>query len=142
MTYGGYQQYQEMQARTASPVDLIVMLYEGALRFLTRSKIELESNNVVDAHNNLIRTQDIVLELRSSLNKEIGPLAEELDRLYEYMYRRLVAANMRKDTQAIDEVTTLLRQLLSAWREAAKASQRDLASQPEARRAAAFATSL
>ncbi len=115
-----YQQYQIMQTQTADRGELVVMLYQGAIKFLTRASTAMRGGNLQDAHNNIIRSQDIVAELMSSLDLDVGEIAHNLFRVYEYMHYRLVEANLRKDPQIIDEVAGLLRELLPAWQSAAK----------------------
>lgn len=114
-----YQQYSTMQAQTADRGELVVMLYQGAIKFLSRAAAALQAGNVLDAHNGLVRGQDIIAELMGSLNPEVDEISNNLFRVYEYMHYRLVEANMHKDPQPIEEVTQLLRELLPAWQQAA-----------------------
>lgn len=114
----GFNQYQRMQTETATPGELIVMLYQGAIRFLNKSKEHFGQQDLEGAHANLVRAQNIVIELMSSLDLSTGPLAKNLFALYDFMYRRLVEANCKKDHAAIDEVLRLLRELLPAWEQA------------------------
>lgn len=115
----GFSQYQRMQTETASPGELVVMLYQGAIRFLNKSKESFEKQDLEGAHANMVRAQNIVIELMSSLDLSIGPVAKNLFALYDFMYRRLVEANCQKNHRAIDEVVQLLRELLPAWEQAA-----------------------
>lgn len=114
----GFSQYQRTQAETATPGELVVMLYQGAIRFLNKSQEHFTRQDVEGAHANLVRAQNIVIELMSSLDLSTGPLAKNLFALYDFMYRRLVEANCKKDYRAIDEVLRLLRELLPAWEHA------------------------
>ena len=114
-----YQQYSTMQAQTADRGELVVMLYQGAIKFLSRASAALQAGNLLDAHNGLVRGQDIIAELMGSLNPEVDEISNNLFRVYEYMHYRLVEANMHKDPQPIEEVTQLLRELLPAWQQAA-----------------------
>lgn len=113
-----YQQYQRVQTETASPGDLVLMLYRGALRFLTRAETALEKKEYEVVHSSLVRAQDIVLELMFSLDLQAGDVARNLRDLYNYMYQRLVDANCNKDAATMHEVSTLLRELLPAWEDA------------------------
>lgn len=115
----GFNQYQRMQTETATPGELVVMLYQGAIRFLNKSKESFGRQDIEGAHANLVRAQNIVIELMSSLDLSSGSLAKNLFALYDFMYRRLVEANCKKDYRAIDEVLRLLRELLPAWEQAA-----------------------
>jgi flagellar secretion chaperone FliS len=113
-----YGQYQRVQAETATPGQLVLMLYQGCIRFAQRGRVALEAGDNESARVHLLRAQDIVAELMGSLNLEAGDLAGNLLRLYEYLHRRLVHANIRHDASAALEVEELVRSLLPAWEEA------------------------
>ena len=116
----GYQNYKEIEIETASGLKLVVMLYQGAIRFLN---LALEGNKVRKydvVNNNIIKAQDIVSELISSLNFDAGDIAQNLYSLYLYVNRRLLEANMQKDSNIIKEVIRLLETLKSAWDELLK----------------------
>ncbi|MCD6363809.1 MAG: flagellar export chaperone FliS [Synergistetes bacterium] len=115
-----YEQYRQMQIQTAKPEQLLLMLYDGAINFLKKAKVAIEEKNIEEAHTSLIRAQDILAELMSSLNMDVGEIALNLFRLYEYMHYRLVEANVRKDIEPIDEVLGLFQGLKEAWEEAIK----------------------
>ena len=117
-----YQQYQRMQTETASPGELVLMMYNGAIRFLNLAKKRIEARDVSGANETLLRAQEIVLELMVSVDVATGPVARNLFDLYEFMHRHLVQANVRKDLAMIDEVMGLLRELLPAWEQAIAAS--------------------
>ncbi len=110
------QAYRRMQVTTASPPQLVVQLYEGAICFLERAVPALEAGDVEQAHVSLIRAQDIISQLRASLNRDAGPLALQLDGLYDFFWRQLLAANARKDPTLARQVRGYLQQLASAWR--------------------------
>jgi flagellar protein FliS len=122
MSMQAYQQYQRTQAQTASPGELIVMMYNGALKFLTAARMRLDAHDIEATNRNLLRAQDIILELMVSVDTGVGPVGRNLFDLYEFMHRHLVQANIRKDGQMIDEVAGLLRDLLPAWQQAIVAS--------------------
>jgi flagellar protein FliS len=117
-----YLQYQEASLETASQGKLLLMLYDGAIRFLVTSHLALSERRWVDAHQANVRAQDIVHELMFSLNMEAGEIAQNLFRLYEYMNWRLVQANVRRDVAGVKEIEGLLRELRSGWVEAVKAT--------------------
>src|ERR1044071_8542260 len=101
-----WKSYQQVATQTAPPGQLVLMLYEGAIRFLERAQAGFsvddpaESNQAIN--NNIIRAQDIIFELNVTLNmQEGGELAMTLRRLYDYMDRRLMEANLKKDESAI-----------------------------------------
>ena len=124
MTTNPYQQYQRTQAETASPGELIVMMYNGAIRFLTVAKQRMESEDVPGANTYLLRAQDVMLELMVSVDVSVGEVARNLYDLYEFMHGHLVKANVKKDVGMIDEVTGLLRELLTAWEQAIQADKK------------------
>lgn len=114
-----HQTYRRMQTETASPAELIGMLYDALVRNLARAEAGLQSHEIEATHHALIRAQDIVLELISSLDTEadgeVGRLARQLSPLYEYMYRRLLDASLQKAAAPIAEVRTLVLPLREAW---------------------------
>jgi flagellar secretion chaperone FliS len=116
-----YQVYRQTQAQTAAPGELVVMLYRGAARFITSAMQAIEARDVQEAHNNLIRAQAIISELVETLDLERGgDIAHRLMSIYEYLNRRLIEANLRKDAEPAREVLTFLGELLPAWEEAAR----------------------
>jgi flagellar protein FliS len=136
-----YQQYRATKVETAGSVDLVVMLYQGAVRFIRQGIQSLDQNDSTAAHSNFVRAQDIIVELLGSLNREAGgDIAKQLAGLYDYCYRRLIVANVKKDQAAAREVVTILRDLGTAWQEIA-AQQRQTPTLPAggARRMAAIA---
>ena len=122
MNRGGYKQhnqYNQVQIKTANKGKLIVMLYQGAIRFMNQALLLLEKKDMEGKGNALIRAQDVILELLYSLDQGLLDQGEELalnlQRLYLYSYRRLVHANVHMDTEAVEEVIKLMQNLLPAW---------------------------
>jgi flagellar secretion chaperone FliS len=117
----GYQAYRQTQAQTAAPGELVVMLYRGAVRFISSAIEAIESRNIEAAHTNLVRAQAIITELSETLDLERGgEIARNLQAIYEFMNRRLIEANLRKDPAIAREVEALLRELLPAWEQIAR----------------------
>jgi flagellar secretion chaperone FliS len=115
------QMYRQTQAQTAAPGELVVMLYQGAVRFVTSAIESLESNAIADANTSLVRTQAIITELSQTLDVERGgDVARNLARIYQYLNGRLIEANLRKDPAPAREVQHLLRELLPAWQAAVR----------------------
>ena len=115
-----YQQYRATKVQTAGSVDLVVMLYQGAVKFVRLGIEAMERDDSKSAHTNLVRAQDIVVELHGSLNHETGgQIAEQLAGVYDYCFRRLVQANVKKDASAAREVVGILRDLGMAWQQIA-----------------------
>jgi flagellar protein FliS len=113
-----YDQYRKTKVGTSSRAGLVIMLYDGILRFTRQAVKSVERAEFEEAHRNFVRAQDIMAELQGSLNLEVGgDLARNLHGLYEYGYRRLVEANCQKATPPALEVITLFHDLLEAWKQ-------------------------
>lgn len=111
--------YLETSVQTASPAQLLIMLFDGAIRFC-RSGIEgIKNRNFEDANANLIRVQNIIGELDATLNKKIA-ISEDLSRLYEYFIFRLIEANLQKSAEPAEEVLTYLIEFRDTWMQASK----------------------
>jgi flagellar protein FliS len=120
MTGASANAYRKVQVTTASPAQLVVQLFEGAARFIEQGIQAIERRDLEQAHTALVRAQAIIAQLRASLDREVGPLADQLDGLYDYFFRRLVLANVEKDAAPAREVLGHIRELLAAWREVAR----------------------
>lgn len=111
-----YDQYKNMQVQTATPGQLILMLYEGAVKFSKMAKKAILEKDMGTANKYLIKVQDIVTELMISLDmKTGGEIAKNLYSLYDYMLTRLLDANMKKDEKIVDEVMQMIDDLREAW---------------------------
>jgi len=106
--------YQENNVYTASKGKLLLMLYEGAIKFLKLTKASIDEKNIEKANNYLCRAQDIISELMVTLNMDIE-ISKNLYSLYEYMNYTLVQANIRKDKKMVDEVLNMLIELKDTW---------------------------
>lgn len=117
--YGqAYQVYQQNQVQTVAPEKLVTMLYEGAIRFLAQGEASCRQEKVEETHQLLVKAQAILVELMSNVNRESGDIGESLYLLYDYLYRRLIEANLKKDPEIIIEVKELIKELRDAWVEA------------------------
>mgnify|MGYP001403168617 CR=1 FL=1 len=115
-----YLQYQEQRVQNATPGERVLMLYDGAVRFLRAARAAMEGSDAAGQAHNLDRAQSVLLGLISSLNlREGGELAVCLLRVYEYCYNRLCDAGTHDDVEAVVEVTGLLADLRGAWADAA-----------------------
>lgn len=112
----GLKDYKEMSILSAKPERLILMLYDGALRFLRQAIKGLEEKNLEFAHHNLIRTQNILTELIASLNFDKGgEIALNLFRIYEFMHYTLVQANVKKDPEPARKIYEQIKTLRDSW---------------------------
>ncbi|MCS7300829.1 MAG: flagellar export chaperone FliS [Fimbriimonadales bacterium] len=112
----GYERYLETAVETASPARLIVMLYDGAIRFIHEAAYAMRQRDYETQNAKLLRAQKILAELISSLDFEKGgDIAENLFRLYTYMYNQLVEANIHDKVELLEHVSSLLSDLREAW---------------------------
>lgn len=109
--------YTKVDIETASQGKLIVMLFDGAIKRANEAKRQMESGSITGVHNNLIRAQDILAELRGALNMKAGQIATDLDRLYEYFQHLLITANVRKSAAPIEECVAMMSDIRDAWQE-------------------------
>jgi len=118
MSYG-QNQYRKTQVATVDRGRLIVLLYEGAISFLTKARACLGDGDIPTASSLINRAQDILDELNASLNMELGgDIAYNLRRLYLFMGDQLVRAKIKGDAEPLDEVIRMMVSLNEAWREA------------------------
>jgi flagellar protein FliS len=111
-----YAAYANNKVLTASPAELVLMLYDGAIKFCNIAIMGIEEKNIEKAHNNIIKVENIVTEFRASLDHKY-PVAAEFERVYEYLIRRLNEANFKKDAEILKEVLEHLRTMRDTWKE-------------------------
>ncbi|MBN8208720.1 flagellar export chaperone FliS [Bacillus sp. NTK071] len=112
-----YQTYQQNAVTTSSPQELTLMLYNGCIKFIRLSAMAMEKKNIEAKNTNIIKAQNILQELRGSLNMEIE-LSESMDSLYEYMISQLVSANITNDPSKLKEVEELAEEFRNTWKTA------------------------
>ena len=113
--------YIENMVKTASPAKLVELLYMKAVDVLKEAEEFIEKKEYTSANEKIKRAQDIVLELNLSLDVERGgQIAQNLRALYNYMFQRLLDANVKKDVEMVREVRGMLEELLETWREVMK----------------------
>ena len=111
-------QYKEMQIKTASPGKLLLMLYQGAIKFMKLAKKNIKEGKIEESHKNIIKSQNIILELQNTLDKEQGgEIAVRLENLYDFIYRELIQANLNKNTKHLDNVIPLVEELFVTYKE-------------------------
>jgi flagellar protein FliS len=110
------QNYLRTKVFTATPEQLQLMLYDGAIRFAEQAKVALEKKDFEQSYNGLSRAQKIIAELASSLKHEIAPeLCDKLAGLYNFIYRKLLEANIEHKVEALDEALRILRYQRETW---------------------------
>lgn len=112
----GYAAYQQSKIMTASPAEITLMLYEGAIKFCNIAIMGVEENNVEKAHTNIVKVENIIQEFQATLNHKY-PVAKEFDNVYTYLLQRLLEANMKKDREILEEVLGHLRTMRDTWKE-------------------------
>ncbi|MEE2787580.1 MAG: flagellar export chaperone FliS [Myxococcota bacterium] len=114
-----FQRYRAVKIQTASPAQIMLMLYDGAIRFALIARKKIDEKDYAAKGTYLGKVQAILSELMSSLDFSVAPeLCERLEQLYLYMMERLTKANLELDTQPVDEVVELLKTLREGWNEA------------------------
>lgn len=119
MTYEALNKYKQNSVSTATPEELTLMLYDGAIKFMNIGKYSIENKDLEKAHSSLIRAQDIILELNYSLDMNYD-ISKELRELYSFILSKLVDANINKDTKAIDEALVIVNYMRDTWKEVMK----------------------
>lgn len=122
LTNQGYAAYANNKVMTASPAELTLMLYEGAIKFSNLAIAGIEENDIMKAHNNIMKVENIIEEFQSTLDHKY-PVAEDFDAVYYYLLRRLREANMKKDKEIMEEVLGHLRTMRDTWKEVMKLSK-------------------
>ena len=121
-----YSKYKKTQLGTASKENVLLMLYEGAIRFCKLSKKAFENNDLAQKGLMIGKTMDIVFELKNTLDHKVSPeVASQLDSLYNYMIEELTKANMNNDTKKLDDVINVLETLYSGWIQAVEQFQKE-----------------
>lgn len=108
--------YKQNSVNTASPARLTLMLYDGAVKFCNIALEGIEENDISKANTNIIKAEKIIVELRATLDMKY-PVASEFDKVYDYIYRRLVEANMRKDKDILNEALKHIKTMRDTWKE-------------------------
>lgn len=114
-----YAAYKTTSIQTATKEQLLIMLYDGLIRFIHSSKSAIAARDIAQAHTNLIKSQEIVGELKNTLDMKYE-ISHALSALYDYFMRKLVDANVRKSQEPLDEILPRIAELRDAWEQAAK----------------------
>jgi flagellar protein FliS len=124
-----YAQYNTSKILTASPGELTLMLYEGAIKFCNIAIMAIENDDLNKAHVNIVKTERIIEEFQSTLDHKYK-VAEDFDKVYSYVYERLVEANMKKDKEILEEVLGHLRTMRDTWKEVMRLTNNGAANAP------------
>jgi flagellar protein FliS len=121
LTNNAYAQYSNSKILTASPAELTLMLYEGAIKFCNIAIIGIEQGNIQKSHDNIRKTQRIIEEFQITLNRDI-PVSKDFDAVYTYLLKRLRDANFKKDKAILEEVLRHLRTMRDTWKDVMRMS--------------------
>lgn len=116
MAINAAMKYKNSSIQTASKAELTLMLYEGAIKFCNIALQGIEEKDIEKAHNNIIKAQNIITEFRATLDFKY-PVAKDFDLVYDYIYRKLVEANLKKDPDALNEALKYTREMRDTWKE-------------------------
>ena len=111
-----YAAYQNSKIMTASPAELTLMLYDGAIKFCNIAIAAIEKKDIEKAHNNIIKVERIINEFQATLDHKY-PIAKDFDNVYKYIKKRLFEANVKKDAEILEEVLGHLRTMRDTWKE-------------------------
>jgi flagellar protein FliS len=118
--------YQQNGVNTASKEKLLLMLYDGLVKFIKQGIAALDEKDYSKSNTNFIKAQNIITEFMSTLNMEVGgEISKSLMMLYDYMYRRLVEANVKKDKNIAEEVLGFAEELKQTFEEAYKLTKKN-----------------
>ncbi len=124
-------QYKNNQVITASPEQILIMLYDGAIRFVRQAKLAIEEGRIADKAKAISKAVAIITEFSNTLDHEIGgEIATDLSRLYDFMIRELTAVNVRNELQRLEPVEKVLLELREAFAGAAEINRCKQQQQP------------
>ena len=126
MVRNAAQAYGARKVETASPAELTLMLYEGAIKFCNIAMGAIENKDYEKTNTNIQKARNIIVELQTTLDHKYK-VAEDFDIIYDYIFRKLVDANMKKDPVILEEALNQIRDMRDAWKEIMR-----LAKQPRA----------
>ena len=116
MAYNAAKAYGNNKINTASQAELTLMLYEGAVKFCNIAIVALEKKDYENVNINIQKCRNIIVELKTTLNHKY-PVAEDFERLYDYIFMLLVEANMKKDMEFLNRALDELRDIRDIWKQ-------------------------
>lgn len=111
-----YQAYNNSKILTASPAELTLMLYEGAIKFCNIAIMGVEEGDIEKSHNNIMKVERIITEFQATLDNKYE-VSKDFNNVYTYLQQRLQEANIKKDKEILEEVLTHLRTMRDTWKE-------------------------
>ena len=117
MYSNGYNVYKNNSVNYASKDQLLLMIVDGAVKFSKRAELAIQEKDIMKAHENLIKTQDIFIELMASLDRNAGDWAEQLFKVYRFIHDKLIEVNLKKDLKVLQEVIPLIEDVRNLWYE-------------------------
>jgi flagellar protein FliS len=124
MALNPYQKYQENKIEGSSQGEMIILLYEGCIKFMNEAIIFIEEKKIQEAHNKIIKAQRIINELMITLDFEVGgEIAQNLYNLYDFIMNELIKANIKKEPEGLLNSIEVMDELLDAWRVVIKEAQ-------------------
>lgn len=119
---GAYAQYNNSRIMTASPAELTLMLYDGAIKFCNIAIVAVEQKDIEKAHNNIVKTERIIDYFRQTLDMNYA-VAQDFERIYSYLGQRLTQANIKKDKEILEEVNQHLHTMRDTWKQVMEANK-------------------
>ncbi|BCJ92940.1 flagellar protein FliS [Anaerocolumna cellulosilytica] len=114
--------YQNNKINTASPSELTLMLYDGAIKFCNIAMLGIQEKDINKANENIIKAEKIITYLKTTLDSKY-PVAEDFDRVYDYIYETLINANIKKDKAVLNEALGYIREMRDTWKEVMKSAK-------------------
>ena len=108
--------YKNSKILTASPAELTLMLYDGAVKFCNIAIMAMEKNDYAKVNENIIKAERIIMEFRATLDHKY-PVAKDFDVVYDYIYRTLIDANLKKDPELLEEAIKYIKEMRETWKE-------------------------
>jgi flagellar protein FliS len=115
--------YQNSKIMTASPQELTLMLYDGAIKFCNLAMIAIDNKEIQKAHANIVKAENIISEFRATLDPKYST-AKDFDIMYEYINRRLMEGNLKKDKEIIEEALVYIKEMRDTWKELMKPAEK------------------
>ena len=106
--------YQNNKVQTASKGELTLMLYDAGIKFVNKAIISIEKKDIEGANNNIKKAEEVIVEFRSTLDHKY-PVAKDFDVVYDFMYRKLIEANIKKNKEILEEVLVEFKEMRDIW---------------------------